>query len=108
MIMKLKKRRVLKMMQNNFQKVMMFFSIFLFYTNAMPGQSFCYDNFEGHKSILYVDKSGVLDSFANNPSPDKIDSSEKCALYIRNAGKKFDNIKMLLSGKLTNVDSYAT
>ena len=67
-----------------------------------------YDNFEGAKSLRYTEKSGVLDTTASNPAPNDINSSKTCALYVRNATKKFDNIKMSLSGKLVNVDAYAT
>ena len=92
--------------QNIFKKYSILF--FLFFTNAIYGQLFCYDNFEGAKSVRYAEKSGVLDTLSKNPSPNNIDSSKTCALYVRNASKKFDNIKMFLPGKLIKVDSYAT
>lgn len=80
----------------------------LFCWNTVFSQSFCYDNFEGKKALVYSEKSGVLDTLASNPAPNSVDSSKKCALYIRNSSKKFDNIKMSLQGKLQNVDTYAT
>jgi hypothetical protein len=106
--MKAEKKNSLKSIQNNFKSYAVLFSIFLFYSSTIYSQSFCYDNFEGVKSIRYGDKSGVLDTLAKNPAPDKVNNSNECALYVRNGGKKFDNIKMFLSGKLINVDSYAT
>jgi hypothetical protein len=72
------------------------------------GQTVTYDNFEGMKSIHYCERSGVLDTLAKNPSPDGVNGSLKCALYVRNGGKKFDNIKMGLNGKLEDVNKYAT
>jgi hypothetical protein len=67
-----------------------------------------YDNFEGSKSITYGVRTGKLDTAANNPAPNKIDSSKKCAKYVRNGEKKFDNIKINLAKKLSSVDQYAT
>lgn len=75
------------------------------YINA---QTLCYDNFDGTKNIRYSEKTGVLDSLAKNPKPDVVNDSKKCGLYVRNASKKFDNIKMKLPSTLTDVDSYAT
>ena len=74
----------------------------------IKSQTLCYDNFEGTKTIRYSEKTGVLDSLAKNPGPDSVNNSKKCGKYIRNAGKKFDNIKMKLPANLTDVDSYAT
>jgi hypothetical protein len=75
-------------------------------------ESFCqtltYDDFEGNKSVFYRDKSGVLDSTAKNPKPDAVNNSAHCALYVRNGGKRFDNIKMELKANLTDVSPYAT
>jgi len=67
-----------------------------------------YDNFEGNKSVCYGERSGVLDTLVNNPAPNAVNNSRKCALYVRNGGRKFDNIKMTLAGKLTGVDKFAT
>jgi hypothetical protein len=67
-----------------------------------------YDTFEGNKLVTYVDKSGVLDTLARNPAPDKTNASEHCALYIRNNSKKFDNIKMKLYANLVDVSAYTT
>ncbi|MBA3704461.1 MAG: hypothetical protein H0W84_00745 [Bacteroidetes bacterium] len=77
-------------------------------TNVNNGSFQVYDNFEGNKSIIYIAKAGTLDSVASNPMPNDINKSEKCAKYVRNRAEKFDNIKMSLSGKLTNVDQLAT
>src|SRR5437773_4059844 len=67
-----------------------------------------YDNFEGNKLVHYREKNGVLDSTVKNPAPNSIDSSARCAMYIRNGTKKFDNIKMSLPKKLSGVTDYAT
>ncbi len=75
---------------------------------TMNSQSLCYDNFEGAKHLYYSEKFGVLDTLSKNPSPNKTDTTLNCALYVRNASKKFDNIKMALRGKLMNVENYAT
>lgn len=74
----------------------------------MQSQPVVYDNFEGGKLVTYIEKSGVLDTLAANPAPDKINNSAKCALYIRNTSKKFDNIKMKLYANLVDVSDYTT
>jgi len=77
----------------------------------LAGTSFSqsvYDNFEGNKILHYGPRTGVLDTLAKNPNPSKTDSSARCALYVRNGSKKFDNLKMNLQGKLSNVSSYST
>lgn len=88
--------------------VLLLLSMSLLSINILFGQSVCYDNFEGKKNLFYFDKSGVLDTASVNPGPNDVDSSKVCALYIRNGSKKFDNIKMSFSGKLLNVEKYAT
>ncbi|MDQ3047705.1 MAG: hypothetical protein M3R27_09175 [Bacteroidota bacterium] len=85
----------------------LFLSVFTV-TEQATAQTQVYDNFEGSKSLFYGAKSGVLDTVAKNPSPDKVNSSAKCALYVRNASKKFDNIKMVPSAKLADVSPFAT
>jgi hypothetical protein len=77
-------------------------------TSSLQSQSVVYDNFEGSKVLKYGERSGVLDSNAKNPSPKDINASARCALYVRNGSKKFDNIKMRLDRNLTDVDKYAT
>lgn len=67
-----------------------------------------YDNFEGNRMLKYAQRNGVLDTAASNPAPDKVNNSSKCGLYIRNGSKKFDNIKMDLPGKLSDVGLFAT
>ena len=67
-----------------------------------------YDNFEGQKVIKYTERFGVLDSAVKNPAPNAVNKSATCALYVRNATKKFANIKMSLERKLTGVEKYAT
>ena len=90
------------------KKTMLFVQLFILQAGLMFGQKITYDNFEGTKSVRYSERTGVLDTLAKNPKPDKVNSSEKCALYIRNAGKKFDNVKMELPGKMIDVSEYAT
>ncbi len=87
---------------------MMLLLICLFQAGFMFGQSQTYDNFEGAKSVHYGARTGVLDTVVKNPASNKVDTSAKCALYIRNSTKKFDNIKMSISGKLAGVNEYAT
>lgn len=106
--MKIYKKESLTMVPNNFKQYLILFSVFLFSANSMVSQSLCYDNFEGIKYLFYTEKSGVLDTLAINPAPNNIDSSKICALYVRNRSKKFDNIKMSFSGKLSNIDNYTT
>lgn len=80
----------------------------LFQAGFMFGQSQTYDNFEGSKSVHYGARTGVLDTVVKNPVPNIIDSTSNCALYVRNSTKKFDNLKMSLSGKVAGVNEYAT
>lgn len=89
-------------------KTQIFFSVIFFYAGSIFGQSVTYDNFEGNKICFYGVKNGTLDTVAKNPAPDKINSSPKCAKFSRNSEKKFDNIKMVFSRKLTDVGPYAT
>jgi len=75
---------------------------------TLSAQSVVYDNFEGAKSVRYTEKGGVLDTLVKNPAPNDINKSAKCALYVRNGSKKFDNIKMGMTGNLSEVEKYAT
>ncbi len=89
-------------------KIILFSQLLVLQAGLIFGQKITYDNFEGSKYIRYTERTGVLDTLAKNPRVDNVNSSEKCALYIRNAGKKFDNIKMELPGKMADVSEYAT
>lgn len=71
-------------------------------------QNQVYDDFEGGRTVHYGERTGVLDSAAMNPAKNKINSSNHCGLYVRNAAKKFANIKMSLPQNLTGVEAYAT
>ena len=93
---------------NNMGKSTLLLLVFLMQAGAANSQSQTYDDFEGKKAILYGSKNGVLDTAAKNPAPGGINTSSKCAMYVRNRGKKFDNIKMDVSGKLSDVSNYAT
>lgn len=106
--MKTKKNENLKTIQNNTKNYTLLFLIFLFQVGSLFSQSLVYDDFEGNKSVFYGEKSGVLDTLSENPDTNNINNSKKCALYVRNGAKKFDNIKMALSGKLLYVNTYAT
>lgn len=89
----------------------MFFAVLLFMCMFQISVVFSqqrYDNFEGIKSVQYGPRTGVLDTLVKNPAPNMVDSSTKCALYVRNSTKKFDNIKMVVLGKLAGVSEYAT
>src|ERR1035437_5528184 len=92
----------------NVKKYMFTLSSCLFSFGFISGQSQVYDNFEGSKFIHYGARTGVLDTLVKNPATNKVDTSVKCALYVRNSTKKFDNIKMSISGKLVGVSEYAT
>ncbi|HWY11614.1 MAG TPA: hypothetical protein VN026_09830 [Bacteroidia bacterium] len=94
--------------QGNRKKFPALFFFFLLQFGALFSQTLVYDNFDGNKSIRYTERTGVFDSIAKNPKIDSVNSSAKCGLYIRNKGKKFDNIKMELPGFLADVSSYAT
>lgn len=106
--MKNKNKKNLETNQNKIKTYLLLFSVLLFPVASVFSQTLAYDNFEGAKSLRYTEKSGVLDTAASNPAPNNINNSKTCALYVRNATKKFDNIKMSLSGKLVSVDAYAT
>lgn len=106
--MKTIKKENLKTIQKNTKHAAILFLMFLFPVASIFSQSLVYDNFEGNKSLFYGEKSGVLDTLAENPDSNRINNSHKCALYVRNGSKKFDNIKMSLSGKLLYVNTYAT
>mgnify|MGYP006204290685 CR=1 FL=1 len=84
------------------------FAFTFFLSGSMAAQDQIYDNFEGSKVITYGERFGVLDSAVKNPAPNDVNSSSKCALYVRNGSKKFANIKMSLDRKLTGVEKYAT
>lgn len=93
---------------SNTKKCSLLLSVFLFPTVLAFGQTQSYDNFEGTKTVSYSSKNGVLDSVAKNPASNTVNSSAKCAMYVRNRTKKFDNIKMNVSGKITDVSPFAT
>jgi hypothetical protein len=85
-------------------------SILLFSLLSVCGsaQNQLYDNFEGNKAVHYVSKTGVLDTAFQNPAPDKINGSARCAKYIRNAKQKYDHIKLRPTGRLSDVTPYAS
>jgi hypothetical protein len=84
------------------------FLICVFKASVILSQSVVYENFEGKKLLNYGERTGVLDTVFQNPAPNEVNSSAKCALYIRNGSKKFDNIKMKFVRNLDDVKPYAT
>lgn len=92
--------------KNNGSSFVLFIS--LVFTCTLSAQTIVYDDFDGNKSLTYGERTGVLDTTAKNPSVDSVNSSQTCALYIRNGSKKFDNIKMPLPALLTDVSPFAT
>jgi hypothetical protein len=92
----------------NPEKVAVSLACIILSAGSTNAQQHIYDNFEGAKTVRYWQKSGVLDTLAKNPAPSAVNKSEKCALYVRNASKKFDNIKMSIDGTLADVSPYAT
>ncbi|MFL5764108.1 MAG: hypothetical protein ACJ77K_09215 [Bacteroidia bacterium] len=86
--------------------------LFLFSFVTLPAlllvEPMVYDNFEGQKVLSYGTKNSTLDTAAANPAPNNVNSSKKCAKYVRSSDKKFDNIKMAFRGKLADVSDYST
>jgi len=97
-----------KMNQSNGKKHPVLFFFLLLSFSTLFSQTLVYDNFDGNKAIRYTERTGVFDSIAKNPKIDEINGSSKCGMYIRNKGKKFDNIKMELPSNLMDVSPYAT
>jgi hypothetical protein len=83
-------------------------SVCLFQVGTVLSQEQVYDDFDGKKVIHYGERSGVLDTAVKNPAPNSVNGSPTCALYVRNASKKFANIKMNVPQKLTGVEAFAT
>ena len=98
----------LKLVMNDANKKCLLLLFVLLHVGSTFSQKLMYDNFEGIKYINYGERSGVLDTLTKNPKIDAVNKSLKCAFYIRNPVKKFDNIKMELPEKLFNVNEYAT
>ena len=88
--------------------IVLTYSIGIFSYQQTKAQTICYDNFEGNKSITYSFKSGKLDSSCINPFTGGLNTTQKCAKYIRNGESKFDVIKMKINGKLLDVSPYTT
>lgn len=84
------------------------FSLLIVQTSSVNIQPQVYDNFDGSKVLRYETKNRALDTVAKNPAPNNINNTDKCAKYTRNSAKRFDNIKMSFTAKLTDVSPYAT
>jgi hypothetical protein len=82
--------------------------LWLCFPGSVLAQDQIYDDFEGKRMLYYGERSGVLDTNAKNPAPNVVNKSERCGMYVRNAARKFANIKMSLHRNLTGVESYAT
>ncbi|MBA3664929.1 MAG: hypothetical protein H0W61_12075 [Bacteroidetes bacterium] len=77
------------------------------YSQSLYSQQI-YDTFEGGSMVHYnLKKGGKMDSAFVNPSKDKVNPSEKCAMYSRSR-IRYDNIKMNLQGILSEAEQYAT
>jgi hypothetical protein len=82
-------------------------AVFLLEAGSLSAQK-SYDDFEGNAVVTYhTIKPSVMDSTASNPSPDAVNSSRRCAMYIR-GNHRYDNIKISPVGRLTGVEKYAT
>jgi hypothetical protein len=68
-------------------------------------QNYC--DFESVKLTSFAEYNGTLDSAANNPSATGLNTSAKCARYIRDT-VAYDNIKLFPYGKLVDVTPYAS
>jgi hypothetical protein len=92
------------------KKSLALISVGLFYFGALYSQSVVYDDFEirGNKIVRYSEIDGVLDTLSKDPAPMVLNGGNRCASYVRNSSKKFDNIKMSFGSKLIGVDKYAT
>jgi hypothetical protein len=96
-------------MLNSVQSKVWIIVVFCFMKGTtLKGQQSVYDNFENRKHVCYLERGGVLDTTIKNPSQNSLNSSAKCALYVRNGSRKFDNIKMSLNSGLMDIDKYAT
>jgi hypothetical protein len=93
---------------NNMKFYTVLLSVCLFQVGTVLSQEQVYDDFDGKKVIHYGERSGVLDTMVKNPGPNSVNASPTCALYVRNATKKFANIKMNVPQKLTGVEAFAT
>lgn len=95
--------------RNTMKKCAILFSACLFQAGAMFGQTQTYDTFESSKTLDYNTKTGgTLNALAANPGSSEVNDSKKCAKYVRSGKQKYDNIKINLNGKLTDVNKYAT
>ncbi len=89
-------------------KIKYFLSVFfsLFFLGEAFSQQ-VYDDFEGNAVVSYTVSRTNQIKLADNPAPDAINNSAKCAKYVRGR-KKYDNIKIYPAGKLNYIEQYAT
>jgi hypothetical protein len=80
---------------------MILFNISVFFTQQV------YDNFEGDALVSYVIPKYARVDTVNIPAPNKINSSLLCAKYVRGR-LRYDNIKMPLKGKVSNLEDYSS
>jgi hypothetical protein len=106
--MKTKDNKISSALQKKWKKNVIVFSAFLFQAGVIFSQTTTYDNFEGKKAFYYGERSGVLDTMSKGPGTGDMNTEIKCAKYVRNGQKPFDNIKLNFTKKLMDVNKYAT
>ncbi len=85
------------------------FAMHSFFMSVQTEQTQVYDNFEGSRAVTYDIKSGGrLETSAKNISRKGINTSAQCGKYTRHKEKRYDNIKINLNGRLSDVAPYAT
>lgn len=89
------------------KKIQLLISSLLLTSGLLLGQQ-KYDDFSGNKFQNFGTRDGILDSASVTPKPNNVNSSPKCAKYVRLSTTKYDNIKIYPQRKLVNVSSYAT
>src|SRR3954464_9179397 len=67
-----------------------------------------YDNFEGSGVVCYATtKTAKIDTLADNPQVDDINSSATCAKFVRSR-QRYDYIKILPKGQFPDLSAYAS
>jgi hypothetical protein len=83
-------------------------SFFALQGSVLKGQQL-YDDHDGVKMVTYhaAKNGGKFDSLAANPKRSHVNTSANCARFSR-SHLRYDFVKLLPTGKLLNVGSYAT
>jgi hypothetical protein len=87
-------------------RIVMIIAIFIMASSIKAQQN--YIDFDLINSVKLNYKSGRIDTKAKNPAPNEVNSSERCAKYIRTANVEYDNIKFQFIRKLENVVNFAS